>query len=189
MTNYSSRISDENITELKQNQIFVFGSNLAGRHGLGAAKTALGFGAIYGKGHGLVGRTYAIPTKDGMLNTLPIESIQFYVNNFIKYAFDNFYLTFLVTKIGCGLASYTEEQIAPMFLNAIQCTNIHLPLSFWKIIEAINFKTVLPDTCVCCKHKERVEYPCNNICGKHHIELLAESNSICNFFERERSLK
>jgi hypothetical protein len=97
-------------------EIFVFGSNLAGRHGEGAALYARQHhGAIYGKGSGLQGRSYAIPTKDSQLEPLTLEEIQFYVNGFIAYARMNQDLTFNVTRIGCGLDGYTDAQIAPMF--------------------------------------------------------------------------
>jgi hypothetical protein len=99
--------------------IFVFGSNLAGRHGAGAALFARhNHGAIYGRGVGHQGQSYAIPTKDGQLRTLPLEEIQAYVNDFIAFATENQWMKFNVTRIGCGLAGYTDEQIAPMFKSA-----------------------------------------------------------------------
>jgi hypothetical protein len=102
-----------------KNQIFVFGSNLAGRHGKGAALTAYRkYGAIYGQGVGMQGNSFAIPTKDENLNTLPVNKIEKYVNNFIKYATLNPDLTFQVTRIGCGLAGYEDSDIAPLFINA-----------------------------------------------------------------------
>lgn len=104
-------------------EIFVFGSNLAGRHGKGAALEArLKHGAIYGQGNGLQGQSYAIPTKDVYLRSLPLETIQFYVDVFIGIAKERPELTFNVTRIGCGLAGYTDSQIAPMFKGApINC--------------------------------------------------------------------
>jgi len=99
--------------------IFVFGSNLAGRHGKGAALEArLKHGAIYGNGQGLQGRSYAIPTKDHQLRTLPLTDIDFHVRDFMHYAREHPEMTFNVTRIGCGLAGYTDEQIAPMFKDA-----------------------------------------------------------------------
>ena len=99
--------------------IFVFGSNTAGRHGKGAALEAVQrHGAIYGKGVGLQGRSYAIPTKDASIRTLPLIKINQYVQQFIKFAEENPKLEFFVTRIGCGLAGYTDEQIAPMFKDA-----------------------------------------------------------------------
>ena len=100
-------------------EIFVFGSNLAGRHGKGAAKDAVDlYGAEYGNGEGRQGDSYAIPTKDHYLNTLSIETIKPYINRFIHYAKANPDLTFKVTRIGCGLAGYSDIEIAPLFVLA-----------------------------------------------------------------------
>ena len=99
--------------------IFVFGSNLAGRHGKGAALYARkNHGAIYGQGNGRQGNSYAIPTKDLFLKSYPLETIQFHVDTFILYAQKHPELTFNVTRIGCGLAGYTDGDIAPMFEDA-----------------------------------------------------------------------
>jgi hypothetical protein len=107
-------------------EIFVFGSNLAGRHGKGAALEArLKWGAQYGVGRGFTGNAYAIPTKDEMLKVLPLERIQAYVSIFLNDAAWNPEMTFLVTRIGCGLAGYKDEQIAPLFKNAPE--NCKLP--------------------------------------------------------------
>lgn len=106
--------------------IFVFGSNLAGRHGKGAALFARqNYGAIYGKGVGLQGMSYAIPTKDDKLKPLPLSSIYNYVKSFLEFARENSNLHFEVTKIGCGLAGYNEKDIAPLFVGAPE--NCHLP--------------------------------------------------------------
>lgn len=106
--------------------IFVFGSNLAGRHGAGAALyAAKNHGAKYGVGVGRTGNSYAIPTKDSSIRTLPLDSIQPYVTEFLEYASNHPELEFQVTKIGCGLAGYTEADIAPMFTGAP--SNCHLP--------------------------------------------------------------
>lgn len=104
-------------------RIFVFGSNEAGIHGRGAAKQAkLYWGAEYGDGIGRTGMSYGIPTKDRALKTLPIENITAYVHRFLDYAVIRPELTFLVTKIGCGLSGYREEDVAPMFRDApINC--------------------------------------------------------------------
>lgn len=97
-------------------EIFVFGSNLAGRHGKGAAKAALIFhGAIYGQGIGLQGQSYAIPTKDSKLIPLPLNTIYRYILDFLEFARQHPEMKFNVTRIGCGLAGYKDEQIAPMF--------------------------------------------------------------------------
>jgi hypothetical protein len=106
--------------------IFVFGSNLAGRHGKGAALTALRtYGAVYGQGVGPQGQSYAIPTKDENLRSLPLLTIDRYVYKFLQYARDHPDEKFLVTRIGCGYAGYTDRQIAPMF--ALAPDNCILP--------------------------------------------------------------
>lgn len=100
-------------------EIFVFGSNLSGRHGKGAAKYALQHhGAVYGQGVGRQGDSYAIPTKDENLNTLPLTKIRRYVDAFLLYCEANSDLLFNVTRVGCGLAGYKDKDMAPMFLNA-----------------------------------------------------------------------
>jgi hypothetical protein len=96
--------------------IFVFGSNLAGIHGAGAAKTAMkNHGAAYGVGVGPTGNAYAIPTKDGLLRTLRLGTIDRFVSRFVDYARRNPDKQFQVTRIGCGLAGYKDEKIAPLF--------------------------------------------------------------------------
>ena len=130
------RTTPENIKKLEQGFIFVFGSNLSGRHGKGAAKTALGWGAKWGQAAGLQGRTYGIPTKDASIRrTLRIDEIKPFVDDFINFAKDNPQLTFLVTEIGCGLAGYKTKDIAPLFLSALHISNIHLPEKFWHKIK------------------------------------------------------
>src|SRR4051812_8087635 len=100
-------------------EIFVFGSNLAGRHGKGAAKAAAEqFGAVYGQGVGRQGNSYAIPTKDKYLHTLPLHTIAGYVRDFLDYARAHPELQFNVTRVGCGLAGYSDAHIAPMFRDA-----------------------------------------------------------------------
>lgn len=132
------RETNDNILELKDNEIFVFGSNLSGAHGAGAARTAVyKFGAINGKGSGLQGRSYGIPTKDRNIVTLSINKIEPHVNRFIKFAIKNPNKVFLVTEIGCGLAGYKPKEIAPLFKEAKDVNNIHLPKKFWDIINII----------------------------------------------------
>ena len=128
MSEFSNRITPEHITSLKSNEIFVFGSNLAGAHAGGAAYLAYQrFGAVMGQGVGLQGQSYAIPTMQGGPDTiLP------YVEEFIRFADMHPELTFLVTKIGCGIAGFTPAEIAPLFAGAIEVENIHLPMDFWK---------------------------------------------------------
>jgi hypothetical protein len=107
-------------------RIFVFGSNLAGRHGKGAALFALqNHSAIYGLGAGFQGRSYAIPTKDFDLRTLGLDSIKTYVEGFLFFARAHRELRFNVTRIGCGLAGYTDTDIAPLFKDAPE--NCDLP--------------------------------------------------------------
>ena len=114
--------------------IFVFGSNLAGRHGKGAALYAKQHhGAVYGVGVGRTGNAYAIPTKDEKIKTLPLDRINCYVQQFLSYARANPSLTFQVTAIGCGLAGYKPAQIAPMFREAP--ANCNLPPEFVEIIQ------------------------------------------------------
>lgn len=115
-----------------ENTIFVFGSNLAGRHGKGAALTAFkAHGAIYGQGYGLQGNSFAIPTKDEDIKTLPLGKIRGYVDSFIKFASLNPQLKFSVTRIGCGLAGYEDADIAPMFEKAPE--NCILPAG-WRVL-------------------------------------------------------
>lgn len=118
------------ITELANNEIFVFGSNLDGLHYGGAARVAMQWGAIMGQGVGLQGQTYAIPTMEGS-----IDKIKFYVDEFIDFARINTQYTFLVTRIGCGIAGYKSEEIAQLFEKAIGVDNIILPEDF---VECIN---------------------------------------------------
>lgn len=107
------------VQEKTSRKIFVFGSNLAGVHGAGAALAAWKeHGAIYGQGIGPQGESYAIPTKDEKIITLPLPRIQKYVAAFVRYAALNPDMVFMVTRIGCGLAGYNDEQIAPFFRNA-----------------------------------------------------------------------
>lgn len=130
-----NRITPDHITGVRQNEVFVFGSNLAGRHGKGAAKLALKWGAKYGQAFGLQGQTYAIPTKDANIReSLPISQIKGYVDGFIGFAKQNPNMIFLVTPIGTGLAGIKPEEIAPLFKEAIQIDNIHLPKIFWQIL-------------------------------------------------------
>lgn len=97
-------------------EIYVFGSNLAGKHGAGSARVAKNcHGAIYGQGVGRQGNAYAIPTKDANLRPLPLDRVDFYVQEFLIYAYENPQLTFRVVDIGCGLAEYKPYQIASMF--------------------------------------------------------------------------
>ena len=125
-------IASGKIDVLEKNEIFVFGSNLAGQHKGGAAKAAhLKFGAEWGVGVGLTGQAYAIPTMQG-----GVETIKPYVDEFIEFAKVHTELKFLVTRIGCGIAGFKDEEIAPLFKKAISVCNIFLPKEFYDILVA-----------------------------------------------------
>ena len=112
---YNREFTPDRIFKLKDNEIFVFGSNLAGHHGGGAARLAYNrFGAVWGQGVGLQGQSYAIPTMQG-----GVETIKPYVDQFIEFATSHPELTFLVTRIGCGIAGFRDEEIAPLFAAAL----------------------------------------------------------------------
>ena len=121
---------EERVTSLPNGYIFVFGSNLAGRHGKGAALDAVKlFGAQYGVGLGIAGKSFAIPTKDAFLRTLHIVSIRNYIQVFKTFVEANPHLTFYLTPIGCGLAGYSAADIAPLFL-PLRHLDIIFPISF-----------------------------------------------------------
>lgn len=126
----TKRVSPKWIKSLDENEIFVFGSNLEGAHGGGAAKLALNWGAVWGQGVGLQGQTYAIPTMQG-----GVETIRPYVDEFIAFAKEHPELKFLVTEIGCGIAGFTPKEIAPLFKEATGVENIFLPESFYGELE------------------------------------------------------
>lgn len=113
----------ENIAELKNDEVFVFGSNLEGMHGGGAAYVAFRkFGAVLGCGVGLRGQSYAIPTMQG-----GVETIKPYVDDFIEFAKAHPELFFYVTRIGCGIAGFRDRDIAPLFAGAVGVENVCLP--------------------------------------------------------------
>lgn len=123
----NTRITPEFITSLKENDIFVFGSNLRGIHAGGAARTAhVHFGAEMGKGVGIQGQSYAIPTMQG-----GVATIKPYVDQFLAYAAQHKELHFFVTPIGCGIAGFEPKDIAPLFEAAKKMENVSLPKSFW----------------------------------------------------------
>lgn len=127
----SREYTPENITHLGPDDIFVFGSNLQGMHSGGAARVAYDkFGAVWGQGVGVQGQSYAIPTMQG-----GVETIKPYVDEFINLAREWDQNTFYVTRIGCGIAGFTDEEIAPLFDEACDLYNVRLPKSFAEIIE------------------------------------------------------
>lgn len=137
---YDRRYTPDGISELKENEIFVFGSNLEGSHGGGAARLAYNrFGAVWGLGTGIQGRSYAIPTMQG-----GVETIKPYVDAFIQFAKQNTTLTFLVTRIGCGIAGFRDEEIAPLFKDALELENVILPKEFVESLGAD--KPAIPDS-------------------------------------------
>ena len=133
-TSYRPVFTPDKINRLKYDEIFVFGSNLRGIHAGGAARVAVErFGAIMGQGVGLQGQSYAIPTMQG-----GVETIKPYVNDFIRFAKEHKSLVFYITRIGCGIAGFKDEEIAPLFSEARGIKNIILPKSFCDILELQN---------------------------------------------------
>lgn len=125
----SSRITPEYISKLQPDEVLVFGSNARGMHYGGAVAFAVKrFGAIMGQGEGLQGQSYAIPTMEGM------ENMRAAMDKFVAFAQEHPELIFFVTPIGCGIAGYTPEDMAPLFAEAKTLNNVHLPESFWKCI-------------------------------------------------------
>lgn len=125
------KITNENTTELKNNEVFVFGSNLSGIHGAGAAKLAKDkFEAEVGVGEGFTGKCYALPTKDANIETLSLNEIHKSIEVFHEVVRNNKDKFFIITAIGCGLAGYTANEIAPMFEPFMHIKNVSLPQSF-----------------------------------------------------------
>jgi len=126
----SKRITPRYITSLKDGEVFVFGSNKEGMHGGGAAYIAFKeFGAEWGVGIGMTGHCYAIPTMDGS-----IDIIRRHVDDFTAYAREHPELTFLVTRIGCGIAGWRDSEIAPLFEEVSALDNVALPQEFWNVL-------------------------------------------------------
>lgn len=134
------RFIPERIEKLAPDEIFVFGSNLAGHHMGGAARTAMEhFGAKWGVGEGIQGQSYAIPTMQG-----GVDTIRPYVGRFLDLADEWDQNTFLVTRIGCGIAGFSPEQIAPLFDRALDMYNVVLPKDFFDIIVARRKRLGIP---------------------------------------------
>lgn len=124
-----NRVTPSIIKTLYDDEIFVFGSNKQGLHIGGAARIAYQqFGAEWGNGEGLQGQSYALPTMEGK------KSLEEAVNRFIDFAKEHAKCLFYVTPVGCGIAGYSSEDVAPLFAKAIELENVYLPLSFWKIM-------------------------------------------------------
>ena len=129
------RITPRHVVELKEDEVFVFGSNLHGLHRGGAARVARDmFGAIMGQGVGLQGQSYAIPTMHG-----PLSEIKPYIDEFIEFAKLHPAKRFLVTRIGCGIAGFKDEEIAPMFKKALPLANVALPKRWFELLESKNY--------------------------------------------------
>ncbi len=130
METVQRRVSPLTVTSLAPNEIFVFGTDAAGRHDGTSSKTALEkFGAKKGVSEGLQGQSYAIPTMSKVQYIAPA------VNRFIEYAKQNPKMKFLVTPVGCGTAGFKESEIAPLFAKCVPLTNVYLPLGFWRVLE------------------------------------------------------
>ena len=126
---YSPRVTPPIVRHLEENEIFVFGSNANGYHGGGAAAVAMhNFGAVWGQGEGLQGKSYAIPTMEGL------EKLKEAVDRFTDFADQHQEMRFLVTMIGCGSAGYSPKKIAPLFKGCIYLENVALPSGFWKAL-------------------------------------------------------
>ena len=138
---YKMKYTPNNIISLQPNEIFVFGANKRGIHSAGAARLALQWGAVMGQ-TGLMGQTYGLCTKDENIRTLSLSEIQKEVNIFFEVAKNNPDKTFLVTKIDCGLAGYSEVEIAPLFMEIYWdvkdgiIKNILLPKEFWEYLDS-----------------------------------------------------
>ena len=131
---YGQRVSSDRISTLQPGEIFVFGSNAHGFHAGGAAAAAMArFGAVWGQGEGLQGRSYAIPTMEG------IENLAGAVERFTQFAAAHPELRFLVTRIGCGIAGYAPSAVAPLFRDCIRLPNVALPAEFWKLLGVTNY--------------------------------------------------
>lgn len=129
------KITDEKTSKLKPNEIFVFGSNLAGRHGAGAARFAMEhFGAKYGVGEGFTGQCWALPTKDENIQVRDLVSINKSIHKLYEAVIENPDKFFIITAVGCGLAGLKEKDIAPFFKNFLDFENISLPQSFIDVL-------------------------------------------------------
>ena len=173
---YNREYTPERISELKENEIFVFGSNLAGAHGGGAARLAYArFGAVWGEGVGLHGRTYAIPTMQG-----GVETIKPYVDEFIRFAREHREMTFFVTRIGCGIAGFRDDEIAPLFREAIDTENIVLPHEFVECISETEVSTTIDD---------EIAWDSNAFLEKYHSLLYKANKGDCMAYYKIKELR
>ena len=182
------KFTPNHITHLENNEIFVFGSNLAGMHHGGAARFAVKhFGAIMGKGVGLQGNSYAIPTMQG-----GVDTIKPYVDSFIDFARNHRDLHFYVTKIGCGIAGLKEEEIAPLFMRALLVDNISLPQSFfqtiisqpyvWRMVVEDEVKTFVPEILLWGEPNVGTRYD-NNLTQYDLLSIDFHMNGFLRFFD------
>ena len=126
---YGPRVTPEHVHHLEDNEVFVFGSNANGYHGGGAAAAAMrNFGAVWGQGEGLQGKSYAIPSMEGL------ENLKTAVDRFTAFADQHQELRFLVTRIGCGTAGHSVKEVAPLFKGCIGLENVALPADFWDVL-------------------------------------------------------
>ena len=133
------RVSAKHIDKLEDDEVFVFGSNTEGMHAGGAARMAMNWGAIYGKAFGLQGKTFAIPTVDYTRSgKMSIDEIKKYVDEFLDFTIKNKDKKFLVTEIGCGIAGFKVSEIAPLFREALEYSNVYLPERFINYLKENN---------------------------------------------------
>ena len=126
---YGPRVTPDHIVSLESNEIFVFGSNASGFHAGGAAADAMQrFGAVWGQGEGLQGRSYAIPTMEGL------DNMRAAIDRFAQFASQHPEFRFLVTRIGCGIAGHSVREVAPLFSGCVQLENVTLPSDFWDML-------------------------------------------------------
>ncbi len=173
----------EKISQLEPDEVFVFGSDLQGLHVGGAAHAAvLRFGAVIGKGVGMQGQSYAIPTVQGQSYATPtmlkpVDTIRPYVDDFIEYARQHKERLFLVTRIGCGKAGFKDEEIAPLFARAMGDNNIVLPKTFVRIIRRT--RPLAPRYLVTKIHGRTATL----------VDMLIEMNKLHHFTSADEALK
>ena len=182
------QFTPENITELSKNEIFVFGSNLNGNHAGGAAKTALDkFGAIQGQGEGLQGQSYALPTLGKKMQKLPLSTISKHIDKLYEFAESRADLVFWVTKIGCGIAGFDEQEIAELFKKKETPFNVFLPEEFTVIRGFKAFNKGLK--CRGFQYEENTDYIHNGevrVC-KNGFHFCENPFDVFNFYKHSES--